>query len=239
MITNITIDARYKGPPKSANGGYSCGVMAMHLDGAVEASLKVPPPLETALIVDVVSGKARLLDGEQLVGSAFETTLDLDVPCVPSPLVMAGDPVDAPGRPKTFAPFGTCFVCGQNRDHPDGLCIHTKLVDGKPGMVAAQWRLDRDYADTKGAVRPEILWSALDCPGYYACAPGEPALLARLTAEIFAPLPASGAATVIGWDMGGSGRKRTCGTAVFSADGALVAKAKGLWVVVDAERLKA
>jgi hypothetical protein len=242
MHHTITIKARYNGPPKSANGGYACGLMAAHLKGAVEASLKVPPLLNKAFQLEVSTGSVRMLDGEQLIGSAREVVLDLEVPRVPRPLVLAGDPVDAPGRPKKFAPFETCFVCGHDRHHPDGLCIHSKLVEGAPSMVASPWMLDGDYADADGMVRPEILWSALDCPGYFACAPGEAALLARLTCEILKPLPASGEATVIGWDLAKPGatvgRKRTCGTAVFDANGALVAKAKGLWIIVDPARMK-
>jgi len=238
MHTDITIDARYKGPPNSGNGGYCCGIMAVQLDGAVEASLKVPPPLDTPLQLVARDGSVQMLNGDQVVGAAHSATLDLDVPPLPTPLVLGYDPVDAPGRPAKFTPFGTCFVCGHDRTYPDGLCIHSKLVEGVDGMVATKWALSADYSDANGNVRPEIMWSALDCPGYYACAPGEAALLGRLTAEIIAPLASTGEATVIGWDLGGSGRKRECGTAVFSSDGMLVAKAKGLWIIVDPEKLK-
>jgi hypothetical protein len=58
-----------------------------------------------------------------------------------------------------------------------------------------------------------------------------------LAAEILAPLKAEGEATVIGWDLGGEGRKRRCGTAVYAADGTLVAKAEGLWILVDAAKI--
>ncbi|NVJ98937.1 MAG: hypothetical protein HWE25_12345 [Alphaproteobacteria bacterium] len=238
MQETVTIGARFKGPPNSGNGGYCCGVMAKHLDGPIEASLKVPPPLDTALDLVRSPDGIEMRHGDKLVGVARKVVLDLDVPALPNPLRLGGDPVDAPGRPKKFTPFGTCFVCGHDRTHPDGLCIHSKLVEGHDGMVASHWRLDAGYANDDGNVGAEFIWSALDCPGYFACAPGEAALLGRLTAEIMAPLKAEGEATVIGWDLGASGRKRRCGTAIYDARGTLVAKAEGLWIVVDPEMIK-
>jgi hypothetical protein len=64
-------------------------------------------------------------------------------------------------------------------------------------------------------------------------------LLARLTVSIVSTLKAEGDATVIGWDLSGAGRKRRCGTAVFAPDGSLVAKAEGLWIVVDPSSITA
>lgn len=234
MQQNVMVASRFKGPPTSGNGGYVCGLMAGMIEGPVEASLKAPPPLDTPLILEKTQDGAVLRDGEQLLGVAKARTLDLEVPALPRPLRLGGEPVDAPGRPKKFEPFGTCFVCGQDREHPDALCLHSRLVEGAQGMVAAPWKLDQAFGNKDGLVQDAFIWAALDCPGYFACAAGEPALLGRLTAEIVAPLRASGDATVIGWDLGGSGRKRRCGTAVYDASGTLIAKAEGLWVTVDA-----
>lgn len=232
-MTTLTIPARFKGPPKSANGGYVCGLMARLIEGDVAASLKAPPPLDTPITVSRTDQAVELHLDDRLLGQAQPKPLDLEVPPLPEPLELGGDPVDAPGRPQEFAPFSTCFVCGKDRSHPDGLCIHPRQVVGRDDMVAAHWALHAGLAGTDGSVAPEFLWAALDCPGYFACAPGEAALLARLTVAIRSSLPAEGEATVIGWNLGGAGRKRRCGTAVFAPDGTLVAKAEGLWVAVD------
>ena len=232
-MDTVTIPTRFKGPPRSANGGYVCGLMARLIEGDVAASLKIPPPLDTPIAVTHSDGTVELHLDDRLVGRAQAAALDLDVPSLPEPLQLGGDPVDAPGRPKKFAPFSTCFVCGKDRQHPDGLCIHPQQVVGREDMVAAPWRLHAGLADEDGVVAREYLWAALDCPGYFACAPGEAALLARLTVSIVSTLKAEGDATVIGWDLSGAGRKRRCGTAVFAPDGSLVAKAEGLWIVVD------
>jgi hypothetical protein len=177
-------------------------------------------------------GLEMYLDG-RLVGRAEPAAVEMEVPSWSGELALGDDPVDAPGRPKEFRPFSTCFVCGKDREHPDGLCIHSRQVVGEETMVAAPWKLHAGLADEDGLIATEFLWAALDCPGYFACAPGEAALLARLAVGVRAPLKAEGEATVIGWDRGRSGRKRRCGTAVFAPDGTLVAKAEGLWVVVD------
>lgn len=232
-MDTVTIPSRFKGPPKSANGGYACGLMARRIEGDAAASLKVPPPLDTPMAITQSGTAVEMYLDERLVGRAEPAELDLAVPSWPDPLRLGADPVDAPGRPVKFAPFSTCFVCGKDREHPDGLCIHPQQVEGLEGMVAAPWRLHAGLGDEAGLVATEYLWAALDCPGYFACAPGEAALLARLTVSIGSSLKAEGDATVIGWDLSGAGRKRRCGTAIFAPNGSLVAKAEGLWVVVD------
>jgi len=232
-MDTVTIPSRFKGPPKSANGGYTCGLMARRIEGDAAASLKIPPPLDTPITLMESEGTVEMRLDDRLVGRAQPAALDLEVPAPPKPLRLAGDPVDAPGRPVKFAPFSTCFVCGKDREHPDGLCIHPQQLEGCETMVAAPWRLHEGLGNEHGHVATEYLWAALDCPGYFACAPGEAALLARLTVGIRSSLEAHGDATVFGWDLSGPGRKRRCGTAIFAPDGTLVAKAEGLWVVVE------
>ncbi|MCJ9429794.1 hypothetical protein [Kordiimonas marina] len=243
MEKTVTIASRFNGPPSSANGGYACGLMASLIDGPAEASLKAPPPLDKPLTLRGESGEARLYDGETVIGVARATALTLDVPQMPQPLVLGPSPVaaleDSSGRPVEFEPFGGCFVCGHNRTPGDGLCIHAHKVEGHDGLVAAPWKIDENLAGSDGYVDPVYIWSALDCTGYYACAAGRAALLGRLSAEILAPLKAEGDATVLGWDLGSSGRKHRCGTAIYAADGTLIAKAEGLWITVDPAKIAA
>jgi len=47
----IFIDPAFEGPPKSAHGGYACGVLAPYLDGDAEITLRRPVPLGTGLRV--------------------------------------------------------------------------------------------------------------------------------------------------------------------------------------------
>jgi len=243
MQQTVIIKSRFKGPPESGNGGYTCGLLASLFKGGAEASLRVPPPLDVELVLSRDGDTATLTHGDILVGTAVSKSCDISVPPVPQPLVLGINPVDAPDAPGAFRPFDTCFVCGEARKQGDGLCIHSKQVEGHRGMVAASWKLFEGLAGADGIVDPVYIWSALDCPGYFACAPGEAALLARLTAEVVAPLKAEGEATVIAWDLAApgteKGRKRRCGSAVYDVAGTLVAKAEGLWITVDPSTLKA
>lgn len=245
MQKTISIGRQFNGPPNSANGGYSIGTLALGLAeagyvGAVEASLHAPPPLETSMVLEASTAEAALRNGDARVGSAKAATLALDVPDLPAAPRLVGTPDAETGA---FTPFNQCFVCGDKRHAGDGLCLHAETVDGHAGMVAAPWQLHSNFVDADGNVDPIYIWSALDCPGYFACSSGEAALLGRLTGEIIKPLKASGDAMVFGWSLDDpaapKGRKRRCGTAVVDAGGEVVAKAEGLWITIDPKMLEA
>jgi len=153
---NILIPARYQGPDGSANGGYACGLVAARLDTAVaEVTLRLPPPLETALRVERDAAGVRVLAGDVLVADAVPSEVELEPPPVSSAEAEA-----AAERTTVFAEheFPRCFVCGPLRDEGDGLRIFPGPV--RDGVVAAPWRA-RD-------VSPELVWAAIDCIGAFA-----------------------------------------------------------------------
>ncbi|MBL4639590.1 MAG: hypothetical protein JKY57_03560 [Kordiimonadaceae bacterium] len=237
MQQSVIIKSQFNGPPKSANGGYAAGILAAQFDGGVEISLHVPPPLDTKMMLTRVGDAAKLVHGDTVVATATVAVCDFAVPVLPNPLVLGSSPLETGGE---FAPFVTCFVCGNDRSHGDGLCLYCKLVEGHPGLVAAPWSLHDAFTRGDGTIDPLYIWSALDCPGYFACAPGEAAVLGRFTGQILAPLEALADATVLGWsldDGAPKGRKRRCGTAVYAADGTLVAKAEGIWILIDPSKM--
>jgi hypothetical protein len=82
-----------------------------------------------------------------------------------------------------------CFVCGRARD--DGFCVFPGPVAGTD-LVASPWTPPTWAADEDGLVRPEFVWAALDCPGYFALhgADLELAFLARQQTEVLTPLRA-------------------------------------------------
>jgi hypothetical protein len=118
----------------------------------------------------------------------------------------------------------TCFVCGPGRE--DGLRVYAGPVEGRPGVVASPW--------TPGEkVRPELVWAALDCPSGWAVDDfqREGVLLGRMAAEIDR-LPNSGEPhVVVGWRIGEDGRKRYAGSALLTAGGAVLARARSTWLV--------
>jgi len=217
---NILIPARYQGPDGSANGGYACGLVAARLDTAVaEVTLRLPPPLETALRVERDAAGVRVLAGDVLVADAVPSEVELEPPPVSSAEAEA-----AAERTTVFAEheFPRCFVCGPLRDEGDGLRIFPGPV--RDGVVAAPWRA-RD-------VSPELVWAAIDCIGAFAV--GYPdrgsVLLGRMAARIDR-LPAEGErCVVVGWSLGADGRKLGAGTALLGADGNPCAVARQTWI---------
>src|SRR4051794_9069217 len=82
VSATIVIDARFNGPPDSANGGYTCGLVASAIDGPAEVTLRQPPPLERELSVErnEAEGRALLFDGDELVAEAIAVEPDWFVP---------------------------------------------------------------------------------------------------------------------------------------------------------------
>lgn len=237
---DITIAKRFCGPPASGNGGYTCGRVAALVGNPAEVTLRMPPPLDMPLRVERGDGGAvRVLHGDQLVAEGKPATLDLDVPA-PPPLEEAR----AAGRRFSglqHHPYATCFVCGPNRHERDGLRIF--CGPWRDGMVAGTWTPDATLDDGKGFVAPEFLWSAIDCPGSWSVIgrddPDAPAgfvspgaLLGRLTGRLLRPARVGEECTVIGWFLGGEGRKYHVGTAIHARTGELVACSKGTWIAL-------
>lgn len=225
----IVIAARFCGPPDSANGGYCAGTLAQHLSGPVEVTLRKPPPLERELAVQDFSDHIELSCDGALVAEARSTTLELDCPTPPSFEQAVQQSSRYVGH--SVHHFPTCFVCGPARAIGDGMRIFPGASDSNES-VAAPWVPDPTLLAPSGAVRPEIMWAALDCVGYFGvAAPDYPvALLGRIAAEIVSEAHAGERCVVMGWSLGREGRKLRAGTAVYGEDGQLRAKARQTWI---------
>lgn len=229
---NVVIDPRYCGPPNSGNGGYSCGLLAQSLRGAVEVTLKAPPPLGVALTIEVDDGAARVRHGEALIAEARAVGFEQNPPAPPR----FDEAVAAASHYAGFHAhdFPTCFTCGPARAEHDGLRVFSGLW--RDAVVAAPWIVDATLADAGGAVPPAVLWAAIDCPGYWACVAGrEPRptmLLGRMTARFDGSVAAGERCVVIGWPQGVDGRKHHAGTALFGADGRLVGQSRQTWIAL-------
>jgi hypothetical protein len=218
----VIVPRRYNGPPDSANGGYACGLVAGLLGGVAEVTLRLPPPLDRELDVVRDDGRVEVRDGEAMVADAEPVVLDLDVP---APVSLE----EAEAASRRYAGFAhhaydTCFVCGPRRE--DGLRVYAGPVEGRPRLVASPWTPPED-------VRPELVWAALDCPSGWAVDDfqREGVLLGRMAAEIDR-LPTPGEAHVVmGWRVGEDGRKRFAGSALLTADGDVLARARSTWIV--------
>ncbi len=234
QLASITIPGRYNGPPDSGNGGYSCGRLAACIDGPARVRLFTPPPLDRELTIKQEEpGRVELYDGEILVGRAVSCPLELDTPAAPSLEEAQAATTRFPCYHEHI--FDTCFVCGPGRPAHDGLELFPGPVKDW-GLLACPWVPAADLADAEGQVRTEIIWSALDCPGYFAAA-GERrlhAVLGELDGEILRTARVAEPLVVFSWPLGEEGRKLYSGTAIATADGTLLAKARSTWITLKA-----
>jgi hypothetical protein len=228
-LETITIDPRFNGPPGSGNGGYVCGVLARHIAGPSEITLRAPPPLGVALGLVRTDDGVALRDGERTIAEARPKPLHLDVPSAPSLTQARAAEARYIGHHDHRYP--TCFVCGGGRDPQDGLALFTGPVEGR-ALVAASWTPGADLGDDNGVLREEFIHAALDCPSYWALPhAGKPALLARMAASIDAPPPRVGAPLIVAaWALSSDGRKHRGASALYTGDGALIARAEALWI---------
>ena len=230
MTQSVSIPARFNGPPASGNGGYCCGVLAGFIDGVARVRLHTPPPLEREMeIRRDGDGAVGMYDGELRVGSAWHGELNLDVPVAPG--IAEAEAAEQGYRFRNDHVFPTCFVCGPGRPEKDGLELFPGPVSDWE-MLACTWRPSPDLLDEKGCVCPEFVWSALDCPGFYAAYGEDPqlAVLGELTGEILQPVPGSDPLVVYAWPLGREGRKAYGGAAVASADGTVLAVSHSTWI---------
>jgi hypothetical protein len=174
-----------------------------------------------------------MYDGETLVGSAAPATLDLDVPTAPS----MEEAKAAMDRFPCYEGhlFPTCFVCGPERPAHDGLALFPGAVSGSE-LFACVWNPALDLLDNEKNIPPEILWSALDCPGYFSAMGEElrPAVLGELIGELLTSIGGEQSLIVYAWPMGSEGRKFYAGTAIATASGRVVACAKSTWILLKA-----
>ena len=234
-MTELVIPARLNGPPSTANGGVSAGLLAGHLpSGAtIEVTLRRPPLLDTPMRVDVDGSAARLFNGADLVAEAQVVddaavgaavpAVDLDAAC----LAAAGFDGHAEH------PFPTCFVCGTSRPARDGLEVFAGPVDGDRHLVAAPLVVKPIHCPPFVPAGHVLGWGALDCPSGWACGlPGRPAVLGRLTAHVsHVPQPGE-TCVVVGHLDRWEGRKAFSRSTLYGPDGTEYARAASTWIEI-------
>jgi hypothetical protein len=228
-MATVVIEPRFHGPPESGQGGYTCGLLAREIAGAAEVSLRLPPPLERELTLDRGEGEGVLLlrDGGAVVAEGRPVTLELEVP----PPVGLAEAQAAVARFEGFSrhAFPTCFACGPGRDEGDGLRLFPGQVEGRD-VIACPWTPDPALAGEDGAVRPEFVWAALDCPTAFACDMSSPIVLARLTGRIDRPIRSGEPHVITAWHVGRDGRKHHGACAIATVDGEVLAMSQALWI---------
>jgi hypothetical protein len=229
----IVVPRRFNGPPDSANGGYTCGLVAGLIGAEVaEVSLRAPPPLETPLEAERTEDGVLVRRGETLIAEGRRAGLDLDPPDPVDPDTAAEAARGGYERWTSRHPFPTCVICGPDREPGDGYRVFPGPVTGAD-LFAASWTPDPSLAGSDGVLRPECVWGALDCPTSAPVAnfgQGPPVVLARLTASLERPVVAGRTHSLVSWPLQVDGRKRHAGAALFDAEGELLARSRALWI---------
>ena len=235
-LPSLTIDPSFNGPPESGNGGYTCGLLAREIEGPAAVSLRKPPPLERELALARDGDRVLLLDGDELVAEG-EPAGGAPAGEVPAPVSLDEARAAEAGaffRDEQHHPFPTCFVCGPRRED-DGMRIFPGPAPGRD-LHASPWIPDSSLAGEDGAVAPEFVWAALDCPTSFPVTndiedPGfKPIVLARLAVRRLADVHAGAQYVVASWAIERDGRKRHAGAALYDADGEVAAYARALWI---------
>ncbi len=226
-----SIASRYCGPPQSGNGGYSCGLLGKQIDGPSKVRLHMPPPLEAELTIQQDADSWLLKQGDELIGTAIAAQLDMQPP--PPPSMEQAQQARNSYSGFDEHSFPQCFVCGTGREQGDGLRLFTGNVKGQQ-MVACDWQPTADLLDDNAQVKEEFIWSALDCPSYFALdVPVDPnalCLLGEMTASIDKPVPGDQPLIVYAWKRSIEGRKHYSAAALCTAEGEVLARAEHLWI---------
>jgi hypothetical protein len=226
----LVIARRFRGPPTSGNGGYTCGMLAAAASKPVEVRLAKPPPLDKRLEIvdDPATGGLRLMDGADTVATATPKTFELEVPKPPTYAQALAAVKNYEGFQEHA--YSDCFVCGPVRQRGDGMRVFAAPVPGTD-LVAAAWRPDRSLVGPDNKVLPEFMWAALDCPGFFATGAARSGpLLGTYAARIDRCVQLDASCVIIGWPIRRDGRKHVVGTAIFDSFGELCGRALATWI---------
>ncbi len=148
----VIIARRFNGPPNSANGGFTCGLVGTAIEApSVRVSLRKPPPLEVPLLRRRDDDRSvSLLRGDDLIATAVPAAVLSHPPSAPT----VEETEIATRRYVGFAHhrFPTCFVCGTARE--DGLRIYAGQVGDGP----------QRFGDTRAAPPSRRVAGAAEMP---------------------------------------------------------------------------
>jgi hypothetical protein len=229
MYGEIVIPGRFNGPPTSGNGGYSAGALAEALldgaSGAVQVTLRMPPPLETPMLL--VEDRSACLHGGAKVMEARRLDEQLEI-VEPVPYDEAADAMKGYLGLEEH-PFPTCFACGPARE--DGLGIYPGRLDAQ--RVASTWTPDASLSET-GEIGTRVTWAAMDCIGGWSSDIDQrPMVLGRMACSVDAAPQVGEPHVVVGRWLGTDGRKTYTLATMYDSDGRIVARAGHIWIDVD------
>ncbi|AYF78833.1 hypothetical protein D7D52_08185 [Nocardia yunnanensis] len=229
----LTIPAHIHGYPRIAFGGYVAGLLA-----AQSGADTVRVDFRRAVAVDSPILLSRTGDGRATLTGADDALL---VEAAPATLTVHPRPAPSWSAAKSAVDLALagertvtdCYGCGLACAPGRGLLLFPSILPGTETMAAA-WTPDAGLANDSGELPPEVVWSALDCPGGRAAfvfshmASG--AFTAALTATQLRPVYAGEDYISHAWILAREGRKHTVAVALSTAAGDLCALSEALWI---------
>jgi len=208
--------------------------MAAALGGTVKAILRAPIPLDVDLTLVAEGDEARLLTSDGgLVAEAMrveDATLAAPGAAPDLEAARAAGPRFV-GLARMFHPI--CFTCGADQAEGFGLRVFVGQIEGaRSGHVAGTWTPHAAFAAADGLTPLEVVWAAMDCPGSVAWVEQGfgGGLLGTMTARSLRR-PAPGEPCIVAaWPLEASGRKHLAATALFTAEGELLAHSEQIWI---------
>lgn len=99
--------------------------------------------------------------------------------------------------------------------------------------MAAPFHADHRLAEFADTLPLSHVWGALDCPsGWAHLVEGGVAVLGRLRARVYRSVFPGETYVAVGAATGRDGRKRYAGSALYRADGTLIAAAEATWIEI-------
>ena len=231
MSETITFPAKFNGGVGYAQGGYVAGKLSGLLDGPAYTTFRAPTPLETPLTIKREQGGVQIHTSEGvLTAQAVSKAIEIMAPPCPDRDAVV---VARPGyRGYDDEGGNTCFVCSPHRE--PGECMQVHAAPVSDAVVACLWQPEDKYAED-GIVRPEFVWSVLDCPSGFGAMINfskeqGPAMTGGLGAKLIHPISINEEYIAMGWHIASDGRKHSAGSAIYSAGGKLMAIAESLWI---------
>ena len=238
MSDVVVIDPRFHSWDGVAHGGYVAGLVGGRVGTNAEVTLRQAAPFDVPLSIGGNGDGEIALTLEDAViarGGPSEPNVDLPEPVsfkTATKLEWNHDTLNEHPTPH-------CFCCGYERAKGDGLRVFPAPIPGRPlGQVVAPWVPDAAFAGPDGALRPEFVWAALDCPGFWGMALSishmPNVITIRLAATLNGTIKADVRHVVMGWPISHHGRKFLCGSAIFGPDGDVLAAGRATWLRVNA-----
>ena len=223
----ITVPRRFQGIDGIAQGGHIAGLVAGHLDGAVEITFRNPCPLDRPL--HLIDG--RLVDGETVI---LESGPADGVPWAPD-FVPWSDAVAArewAERQPSIPRVSHCFSCGSD---PESFRVHAGRVAGT--TIYASPLVHPRWTAPDGHVEHRFLWAPADCAAGWRVSLDDrarPAVTGQIQVVVHADVEAGTRLVVVAdADPEWNGRKRRAWSAIYRADGDLVASAETVWIALQ------